>query len=312
MGVVALGLAVLDVVQRVQTPPAWGTKGVADSVEITAGGPATNAAIACAATGVETTLVTALGRSPQASLVRAECDRHGVRVIDLAGRGDAWELPVASCIVDAEGERTVVSTGALATTLALTVEAEAALAAARVLLLDGHHPRAAAKAVAVRPASCLAVLDAGSAKPHAEEWLPWLDVVAGSADYAAGLARLPGAHASEGEDATGHDTARLLQRALDHVLAAGAGAVVMTDGAAPVHWATREGERASHTPTQVRAVDTLGAGDAWHGAFAAALAHDLSLPQAIAYACNAASTRVAHEGARTWLGHMPPLSRPSL
>lgn len=326
--VVCLGLAVLDVVQRVESPPTWGTKGLATSVEIAAGGPATNAAIACAASGVPTTLVTALGSSPQAGLVRAECERFGLHVVDLAAgiasgatAGDAaaahtsedagavdhadanpdadadagsdrgteeWDLPVASCIVDAAGERTVVSTGALTTALPLTPEAESALAYARVLLLDGHHPVAAARALDARPGSCLAVLDAGSAKPHAEPWLSVLDVVAGSADYATGL--------TLGQE-----------EALAHVLDSGAGAAVMTDGAGPVLWATRTGQAGSYSPPAVRALDTLGAGDAWHGAFVAALALDLSLADAVAYASESASIRVRHQGARGWLAHITRL-----
>lgn len=93
-----------------------------------------------------------------------------------------------------------------------------------------------------------------------------------------------------------------------HVLAAGAGAAVMTDGAAPVVWQTRTGEAGSYAPPAVRAVDTLGAGDAWHGAFVAVLASELPLPQAVAYASEAATIRVQHQGARAWLAHLPPLT----
>lgn len=284
--VVCLGLAVLDVVQRVQSPPEWGTKGVAESVELAAGGPATNAAIAAAALGSRVVLITALGSSPQASVVRAECESLGLEVLDLST--DDWELPVASCIVDADGERTVVSTGALTTTHALGEAGSRfieGLSPTDVLLLDGHHPAAAEEALSIRPPGMVAVLDAGSAKPHAERWLPGLDVVAGSADYASGLG-------------LSHD------EAIRHILDGGAGAAVITDGAGPVRWRTSAGDEGEASPPQATVVDTLGAGDAWHGAFAAALAQGIEFGPAVEAASRVASLRVSHVGARKWLASL--------
>lgn len=304
--VVCLGLAVLDVVQRVDEPPTWGRKHVSRSAEVVAGGPATNAAVCAAALLGSATLVTGLGGSVAAAAVREELSGYGVRVLDLAPRD--WQLPVAACLVDAAGERTVVSPGALTTTWGLTPAAEAAVAQADVLLLDGHHPKAASAALAAvsaGPGGCHRLLDAGSAKPHAEAWLSDLDIVAGSADYAAGLGLS-------------------LRDALAHLLDAGAGAAVVTDGAGDVLWAERAGPRwgpreatevagtAVHRlrPPSVRAVDTLGAGDAFHGALAAAIACGYPLADAVAVAAAVASTRVAHVGARAWLAALTPLSRP--
>lgn len=315
--VICMGICVLDVVQRVEEPPPWGLKSVARSVDLAAGGPATNAAVAAARLLGRATLITALGESPVAGLIRQELDRHGVEVVDIAGAG--WEPPVSTCLVGPEGERTVVSVGATATTWELTDEAHRILTHVRVppgapgppdpvhpaatgglngpdpaprvvLLVDGHHPVAAAQALRARPAGVLAVLDAGSVKAHAEEWLPALDVVAGSADYAAGL-----------------DLG--LEAAIDHILEGGAAAAVMTDGPGAVCWAPKGGPISRTQPPRVHAVDTLGAGDAFHGGLAAGLAHGLSLAEAVELACRVASTRVAHEGARGWLSLIDPLVR---
>ncbi|HYO86480.1 MAG TPA: PfkB family carbohydrate kinase [Dermatophilaceae bacterium] len=299
MGVVCVGIAVLDVVQRVAVQPRWGVKSVATGVEVAAGGPATNAAVTAAALGGSATLVTALGHSPQADLVREDLTRHRVRVLDCAPPG--WQLPVSTCIVDDRGERTVVAVGATDSPVEVTDEAREAIRAAGGLLVDGHHPRAGSAALDLRPPGCPAVLDAGSAKPLVEGWLSRLDVVAGSADYAAGL----------GLDLTG---------ALSHVLAAGAGAGVMTDGANPVVWAVRDdladasadactdasAEPIVRTvsPPSVTVRDTLGAGDAFHGALVAALVRGQSLADAVATACAVASTRVGRAGARGWLADL--------
>lgn len=286
---VCLGLAVLDVVQRVPGPVRWGHKHVSSAAEVVAGGPATNAAICAARLLGGATLVTGLGGTPAADAVRAELAAYGVRVIDLAP--PSWPLPVAACLVDDAGERTVVSPGALATSWSLSEAAAAAVDGARVLLLDGHHPSAAAAALARASAAqpgARRILDAGSAKPHTQAWLAQLDVVAGSADYAAGL----------GLDLAG---------ALAHALAAGAGAAVLTDGPAEVIWAEAGEPPRRRTPPVVRAVDTLGAGDAFHGALAAWLALGHCLDDAVSGAIGVASARVAHAGARGWLAGLAPI-----
>ncbi|WP_460703052.1 carbohydrate kinase family protein [Luteococcus sediminum] len=287
---VFLGLTTLDVVQRVDGPPRRGIKQVVESTELSAGGPAANAAVTAAAMLGEATLVTAIGHGAAAATVRTDLEAHGVRIIDLAaGHGPgaaAFSLPVSTCVVEPDGTRTVLSTSALRSRLQLDDAARQALAGAHAVMLDGHHPVAAGMALGqVADTGCLLVLDAGSVKPAAESWLSWIDVVAGSADYAAGL----------GTDLAG---------AVRHVLEAGATSAVMTDGHRPTLWQSVI-ERGSVTPPQVRAVDTLGAGDAFHGALVASLLLDGGqLAHAVERATRVASLRVQHAGARGWLRHL--------
>jgi sugar/nucleoside kinase (ribokinase family) len=51
----------------------------------------------------------------------------------------------------------------------------------------------------------------------------------------------------------------------------------------------------------VAAVDTAGAGDAFHGALAVALGAGQDLPVALASAIRVAGVRVVHRGPRAWL-----------
>lgn len=280
--VVCVGLATLDVIQRVDALPDAGRKGWATATELAAGGPAANAAVTAARLLGSATLVTALGSDAAADAARADLEAHGVRVVDL---DPTAECVVASCLVTPDGERTVVSPGARTSTTGLTDEARAVVAAAEVLLLDGHHPEAAEAALDL--AGGIRVLDAGSAKPRAEGWLSRLDVVAGSADYARAL---------------GLD----LAAAARHCLDAGAGAAVMTDGPADAVWASSHGSGRS-TPPAATAVDTLGAGDAFHGALAAALSRRMPLGEAVELACAVAAARVGTAGARAWLDDIRPL-----
>ncbi len=281
--VVCVGLATLDVVQRIDGPLVRGVKAVSSGVELAAGGPAANAAVACTALGVPAALVTAIGSGAPSTVVRDDLARQGVLIGDCADH--AWQVPLASVLVEVDGTRTVVSPGARASDVRPTREALALLGSAAVVLLDGHHPGLAAAALA---GSALVVLDAGSPKPHVEAWLPRVDVLAASADYADGLGLSPA-------------------EVIDRGLRAGCRAVVVTQGAGDVLWADQHGH-GRLAPPQVEAVDTNGAGDAFHGALVAGLARGEGLPTAIARAVEVASLRVSVTGARRW---MTGLSQPA-
>ena len=81
--VVFTGLSTIDIVYEVDGFPAANTKVAARSQSVFAGGPATNAAIACAHLGSRAALVTVVGRNALASVIRDELDRYSVQLVDL-------------------------------------------------------------------------------------------------------------------------------------------------------------------------------------------------------------------------------------
>ncbi len=313
--VVCVGLTTLDVVQRVSEPVVLGGKSRSDAVELVAGGPAANAAVTAAALlpPGAVTLISAVGRGVAADVVRADLTACGVRLVDLvapghggaggaargpargparggvAGRdGGAWALPVATCVVHADGERTVVSPGAQSSTWNLSDEARDEIARAAGVLVDGHHPVAGEAALHLaRAGRVTTVLDAGSVKAHVEGWLRLVDVAAASSAYGRQLGLDPS------------DT-------LDHLLEAGCGTALVTDGPRDVRWrSARGGSDGAVTPPAVTAADSLGAGDAFHGALVAALAQGQALPGAVGPACRVAAVRVSHASSRGWLADIP-------
>jgi sugar/nucleoside kinase (ribokinase family) len=257
-----VGLSTVDLVYRVGEPPAAGRKVQASSQEIAAGGPAANAAVTFAAlraaTGTpvgETVLVTALGRHPLAALAAAELGSRSVMVLDAAPV--RTEPPaVSSAWVAPGGERSVVSVNAGGVDAVPPDPLADIAAAAPVLLVDGHHPRlAVAAACAARAADRPVLLDGGSWKPALDDLLPLVDLAVCSADF-----RLPGAGSPE-ESAVG-----LRRRYRVPVVA-------VTAGPAPVRWWRDGAPAAGEVPVPtVAARDTLGAGDAFHGALAWAIA----------------------------------------
>jgi sugar/nucleoside kinase (ribokinase family) len=311
MRILCVGLATVDLVQRVARLPGVDEKVQSESVEVAAGGPAANAAVTAAALGASVTLVSAVGAHSLGDLIRADLAAHGVTLIDATP--DLADPPPVSAVtvLDATGERTIVSRNAGDRAVAVP---ERGLPDADLTLVDGHHP---ALAVAAARAARRLLVDAGSWRPVFTDIFPHAEVVACSADFhhpaAAPAPAASSAAASPSPAAAAAPAAAAPTQAAspfagsaafarDAAIASAVGApqVVITHGAAPVRWfdAGRSGE--IEVP-RVAAVDTSGAGDAFHGALAVALARGESLRSSIAYAIRVAGVRVTHPGPRGWL-----------
>ncbi|GAB3161104.1 hypothetical protein GCM10027059_10430 [Myceligenerans halotolerans] len=274
------GLATLDVIHRAARPER-DQKVTATRQDVAAGGPAANAAVTAAALGARAVLVTALGTSAVGTAARADLERHGVEVHDVA-RTD-HDLAVSAVLVDeATGERSVVSAdGALTRVAGPGSDELAGLPVPDVVLLDGHHPDIARGVLAhvrtLRPHPPI-VLDAGRWRPVFADLLPEADVIACSAAF-----RVP-----DGREGW---------------YAGLRGATVVTHGSAPVDWRSGDAGGTVDVPA-VSAVDTLGAGDAFHGALTVALGRGARLPESCVEAVRVASLRVQYLGPRGWLGHL--------
>lgn len=283
---VFVGLATLDVIHRIAEPPAVNQKITAAAQYVAAGGPAANAAVTFAALGGHAVLVTALGTDPVADLVRSDLEAHGVEVIDAAA-GTAHPIPVSSVsVVDATGDRSVVSLDAVASEVAAPADLDTLVAGADVVLVDGHHPVmgvAAARSAAAQQVPC--VVDAGRWKPVMADLFTQRPDMVCSGDF-----RTPGAESAEATAAA--------------LLADGVPAVVITDGGAPVRWWSN-GESGSVAVPTVQVRDTLGAGDAFHGAYCyIGAAGAVRLTERIEAAARVAALRCSVIGPRTWLAEL--------
>jgi sugar/nucleoside kinase (ribokinase family) len=344
MRVVCVGLATVDLVQRVTRLPGADEKVESLSVETAAGGPATNAAVTAAALGADAILVTAVGVHPLGALIRADLAACSVTLLDAA-IGDAAPPVSAVTVLAGSGRRSVVSRNAGDLAVAVPPGLAALVAGADVVLVDGHHPALAeAAAAAARAAGRPVVVDAGSWRPVMARLLPLADVVACSATFRppepddsgrtmgpgpgdsgramgpgpgdsgrtmgpgpgdSGRARGPGEPAPATGEAESRDG-----RTARAVRAAGVPHVAVTHGPDPVTWWS--GSRAGTLAVPpVAAVDTAGAGDVFHGALAVAVGRDprvTDLPAALRQAITVAGIRVGHAGPRSWLSD-PQLRR---
>ena len=329
------GLTVVDVIQLVEAPPGPDDKVVALDQLVAAGGPATNAAVAFAALGGRAILAAPVGAGPLAELVRADLAATGVELIACSGgpggsdrsaldrgapsagapeiRGEdapaagapapivpeAPGLSVSSCVITAAtGQRSVVSTSARAVAVTAPLDRYAARVdrgrrpPPDVVLIDGHNPALAEVSLDLAArAGALTVMDAGSWKDAAARLPGRCDVVAASARFYP-----PG---PSGLMAAPEDVAHWL-------LDAGAHGAVITRGADPALWWCA-GARGAVAPPRVEAVDTLGAGDIFHGALAHGLVGarrgDIAGPvlgAAVERACAVAAASTEVFGTRAW------------
>ncbi len=291
---VFVGLTTVDLIHRVAYPPGPDEKVTALDQEIVAGGPAANAAVTFALLGGEALLGTDLGSHPLARLAHDDLARYGVDV--RAARPDDPAVPAVSAVrvVDGTGQRSVVSRNAA--DRALNPPRTGWLAMhSHVLLLDGHHPSLAIDAARTAAERGIPIMvDAGSWKPVFDELLPLADIVIGSADL-----RVPD---------------RPTDGVADALLGLGVPRVAISRGGNPIQWWSvhpRElGSRGQPSTGRIpvpptAAVDTHGAGDVLHGAFAWHLAAtpDQPFPELLERASRIASERCAHLGISSWRNH---------
>lgn len=292
---VFVGLATLDIVQRVHGLPKRNAKVTASQQDIAAGGPALNAAVVFAKLGGRATLITRLGGDQVSSLIRHDLDSHGVEVMDIA---EPHFHPAVSTITvdDTTGDRQIVSTDARGGSEVpdglgrLNVQglsdALESMEPAKLVHLDGHHPSLTLTAARWgKQLGVPRVVDAGRWKPVMRDLIALATDVVCSADF-----QVP--------DQSTALTSWITSQGVD--LAA------VTNGSEPVRWKMRSAE-GSIPVEPATVVDTLGAGDFFHGAYSFARTfrdadgRQVDPVTCLRFASHVATLRCASTGTRRWL-----------
>ena len=277
--VFCVGHAVQDFVFAVPSIPTEARKHRATDFHSVGGGPAATAAVTVAKLGGRVRLAARVGDDRVADLIIAELEGYGVGCEHLR-RFSGRRSSLSSVMVDRRGERLIVNY--------LDDELPAAAdwlpplpAGTAVVLADTRWPQGAACLLArARAAGMAAVLDADLPVPRdtgvVEAASHLTFSAAGLADYA------------------GHSD---YEAALREVAATTGAWCCVTLGADGVFYVA--GRDSALVPAfAVRPVDTLGAGDTWHGAFALALAEGRAEREAITFASAAAALKVQRFGGR--------------
>ncbi|MBL8571632.1 MAG: hypothetical protein JNK84_21360 [Phreatobacter sp.] len=297
--IVCAGITTLDFIYAVDVMPSEPLKYRSNAMVTSGGGLAGNAATACARLGAGVRLVARLGDDFWADPMIAELERDGVDC-SLVRRCPGHRSPVSAVVVDPKGERLVVSysdpdipsdTGWIPTDLG--ADADAIYAETRWI------EAALAILPQARAAGIPSVLDADR-KPTRPEVLALASHVGFSAPALrefTGIHDLPAALA-QASRAQGY--LALGSRALGSRAQSSGGVVnvfLVTDGANGAWY--MDGGKVVHVPAfPVKSVDTLGAGDTWHGALAVALADRQPLDRAVRFANAAAALKCTEFGGR--------------
>lgn len=280
----SVGAFTLDTILRVETLPAHQGKFIAsDGVQI-ASGMATSAACAAHRLGAEVSLWASAGDDMVGDRLIADIEAEGIDC-SLIRRVPGARSALAAILIDAHGERVIVPfydrrAQADPETLPL-----ADLSAFDAVLVDVRWPGAAALALnAARSIGRPAILDADTAPVEVlERLLPLASHIVASES----AARIVCGHALDPESACADLASRT-----DAFIA-------VTGGAAGTWWHDRAIGRVRHVEApKVKAVDTLAAGDVFHGAFAVALAEAMPMEEALHFASAAAALKCLRFGGR--------------
>lgn len=265
---------------RVEHFPTPGTKVPASEFIITGGGCAANAAVTIARLNGRVAFAGPLGGSDDAVSNRILTDL-AAEGIDCSGvvRVDAATASVSLILLDKEGEKTIATRRGVNLGNTSAQNADRLVADADAVLVDNRFPHfvtAVCRAASARQIPI--VIDLDLATKTDDPLLALGTHVIASAEAL---------RATTGLDEYGAGLKRLAER-LSCFLA-------ITDGPNGIYWLDQGHVR--HMPAfKVKAIDSLGAGDAFHGAFALGLAEGRDLTGAMRFASATAALKCTRFG----------------
>ena len=275
-------MSVLDRIMRVERFAEEATKVYASDYDEVGGGPAATAAVTVARLGGRACLVARVGDDPTGTSIQAELAGLGIDVSAMRALPGSRSAS-SNVVVDTDGERQITHFPGRGLDVQADWVVPAILEAAGAALVDMGWWQGARRVLELaRLAGIPTVLDADlSADPRSEALLQMAEHVvfsqaalvraSGDPDPTRGLAwarsRLPGRYLG------------------------------VTLGAGGYAWLDRDTLHRVKGHS-VRVVDTLGAGDVFHGAYALALAEGRSVADAAAFANAAAALKCERPSGR--------------
>lgn len=285
--IVILGVFVADTAYRAPRPPKMGETIMGDSFALGPGGKGSNQAVAAAMAGGKVHMITRLGKDPFADMALATWAKAGVHLA-VTQHADSYTGAAYIYIESATGNNAIIICPGVASTICnADIDANAALirgASVFVTQLEQPLPVALYALQMARAAEVKTILNPAPAAPLPDGMLALCDYVTPNESEAEALTGLP---------VTSVDAAI---KAAQKLLQMGAGAAIITlgDKGALYHDATQT----FHTPviSAGPVLETTGAGDAFNGGFATAIAEGMTAPQAVRFGCATAGISVTRAG----------------
>ena len=276
--VLVVGVAVLDFIFDVETFPTSPDKYRALDARIVNGGNAANASIAISRLGGEAVLCARTGTDVVSDVIVSGLKSQGVDC-SCVRQFDDNRASFSSIYIDPSGERQIVNYRDNSLTKSADWLAELVPDDVDIVLSETRWPEGAKFAMQLaRDRGIPGIMDGEVPVFEGEEAIRLASHVAFSANAVMQF--------------TGRETVE------EAVLSAGKvleGMVFATDGERGVFW-DEDGKVRNSSSFPVTPVDTLGAGDVWHGAFALKLGSSEPLENTVRYASAAAALKCERVG----------------
>jgi len=272
--VLCIGLACWDLNFQVDRTPGPNEKAVATDLTSEGGGPAANASYCISRLGGRAAFLGRLGRDSFGDAHLNELKGVGVNTSAIIRVSSS--TPIASVLVNGCGERSIVNFNEQQESL----EFDFSHSNPACLLIDGHEWTASQKAIQ-HFRNSPSVLDAGSMRESTVSLAKQSTYLIASRAYATAFAQ------SESQK--------------NWLLSLGAKTpfVAITDGSKGVHWKNNKGGFGTLEAKDVSAIDTTGAGDVFHGAFALAISKGIDFIKSLSWANQVAAISTTQKGGRT-------------
>jgi len=275
-----IGLNTIDLQFLVDAYPAENQKVKSDNHAMATGGPATNAAIVYSWLGGSAYLLTPVGEHKMTPFIYNDLQQWDVNIFDAFKNKAAWPIYASIITSKNNGHRTVFSYSPPAYGNKYDIPDEAK-GCYEILLFDGFHLPLIDKAAEKGLIANTVVLDGGSWKDGLENYLSKVDIAICSAQF-----NPPGCNNSE--------------QVIDYLHKKGIPEVAITRGNEPITYSQKGKMQKLQVPS-IKALDTLGAGDFFHGAFCYFYTHENDIKQALLKASEIAAQSCRSFGTREWL-----------
>ena len=277
-----------DLISRVARPIARGETLMATAFNISPGGKGSNAAVAAARQGTRVALVARIGDDDFGRMGLDLWHSEGIAT-QYVERATGERSGVAQILVYDDGDNSIAVHPGAGNGLSAqhVLAARRTIEGCKVVMASCEVPFEATQQAfeMARSAGVITLLNPAPARPRPVDLLSLTDVLTPN-EY-------------ELYQLAGTDNAGSVDSAAKHLLALGTGAVVVTLGAAGCRLYQPERSAIELAGRNMQVADTIGAGDTFTGALAAALARGEPIEVAMQWANIAAALSVKHHGAIT-------------
>lgn len=261
MGIVCVGQSAFDITVPIQEPVIDNRKYRIQTEVRCAGGPALNAACLCALWGVPVQLVSRIGRDNYGRQLREILKNYGVQT-DYLIPDEEIRTPYSYIFVNTEnGNRTIFNRPAVFSDISYQEEG----LNPDVILSDGHEDQISIELIQKYP-EAVSVIDAGSCRETTMHVAEHVDYLVCSEDFARQYTA----------EAVNLENWESCKRIFQKIKAINRKTAVITLGDKGLLY-EENGELQRLSAYRVKATDTTGAGDIFHGAFAYGLYQGLPL-----------------------------------